>query len=69
MNEKIEALKKLLTEADAIAKEISDANPNNSNAHALRGRTAAALQMAGTVVLEETKPEAEAPAPKAAAKK
>lgn len=60
MKKKLEQLKKLLADADTLAKEIADANPMNSIAQALRARVNAAGNLATAVVIEdepEVKPE------------
>ena len=51
---KLDEIKSLLNQADTLAKAISDENPGNSPAHALRARVAEAIEMAGCVVIEPT---------------
>lgn len=65
MKKKLEQLKKLLAEADKLAKEIADANPANGPVQALRGRVNAAGEMAGAIKtddLKEVEPVPPAPA-------
>jgi hypothetical protein len=60
MKAKLEQLKKLLGDADTLAKEIADALPTNGIAQALRGRCNSAADLADHVVLPEEKPQPKA---------
>lgn len=60
MKKKLEQLKKLLADAETLAKEIADAAPMNGPAQSLRARVHAAGELAAVVVIDdepEVKPE------------